>query len=154
MFVDSGSRCPGHGGESSSACDDRKAGQVRKVKSSINLFLELGNPEGEGSGLRFTVLLNSGGSNSPWSEFWSEFPHFMGMGVVPASSKHRNRKSSRFSVAKVPVASQTAVGTLASLEKSQKESPSLAIVHRIQKSQRFGGEVTRFLTEPLLETLP
>ena len=31
---------------------------------------------------RFTVLLNSGGSNSPWSEFWSEFPHFMGMGVV------------------------------------------------------------------------
>ena len=35
---------------------------------------------------RFTVLLNSGGSNSLWSEFWSEFPHFMGMGVVPASS--------------------------------------------------------------------
>ena len=35
---------------------------------------------------RFTVLLNSGGSNSPWSEFWSEFPHFMGMGVAPASS--------------------------------------------------------------------
>ena len=30
---------------------------------------------------RFTVLLNSGGSNSPWSKFWSEFPHFMGMGV-------------------------------------------------------------------------
>ena len=28
---------------------------------------------------RFTVLLNSGGSNSPWSEFWSEFPHFMGI---------------------------------------------------------------------------
>ena len=36
---------------------------------------------------RFTVLLNSGGSNSPWSEFWSEFPHFMGMGVVPAPSR-------------------------------------------------------------------
>ena len=36
---------------------------------------------------RFTVLSNSGGSNSPWSEFWSEFPHFMGMGVVPAPSK-------------------------------------------------------------------
>ena len=36
---------------------------------------------------RFTILLNSGGSNSPWSEFWSEFPHFMGMGVVPAPSK-------------------------------------------------------------------
>ena len=35
---------------------------------------------------RFTVLLNSGGSNSPWSEFWSESPHFMGMGVVPAPS--------------------------------------------------------------------
>ena len=35
---------------------------------------------------RFTVLLHSGGSNSPWSEFWSEFPHFMGMGVVPAPS--------------------------------------------------------------------
>ena len=35
---------------------------------------------------RFTVLLNSGGSNSSWSEFWSEFPHFMGMGVVPAPS--------------------------------------------------------------------
>ena len=35
---------------------------------------------------RFTVLLNSGGSNSPWSEFWSEFPHFMGVGVVPAPS--------------------------------------------------------------------
>ena len=35
---------------------------------------------------RFTVLLNPGGSNSPWSEFWSEFPHFMGMGVVPAPS--------------------------------------------------------------------
>ena len=35
---------------------------------------------------RFTVLLNSGGSNSPWSEFWSEFPHFMGMGVVHAPS--------------------------------------------------------------------
>ena len=32
---------------------------------------------------RFTVLLNSGGSNSV---FWSEFPHFMGMGVVPAPS--------------------------------------------------------------------
>ena len=29
---------------------------------------------------------DSGGSNSPWSEFWSEFPHFMGMGVVPAPS--------------------------------------------------------------------
>ena len=29
---------------------------------------------------RFTVLLNSGGSSSPWSEFWSEFPHFMGGG--------------------------------------------------------------------------
>ena len=29
------------------------------------------------------LLLNSGGSNSPWSEF----PHFMGMGVVPAPSK-------------------------------------------------------------------
>ena len=41
---------------------------------------------------RFTVLLNSGGSNSPWSEFWSEFPHFMGMGVVPApSSNHSGR---------------------------------------------------------------
>ena len=44
---------------------------------------------------RFTVLLNSGGSKSPWSEFWSEFPHFMGMGVVPAPSikclAHRNR---------------------------------------------------------------
>ena len=38
---------------------------------------------------RFTVLLNSGGSNSPWSEFWSEFPHFMGMGVVPAPSTFR-----------------------------------------------------------------
>ena len=35
---------------------------------------------------RFTVLLNSGGSNSSWSEVWSEFPHFMGMGVVPAPS--------------------------------------------------------------------
>ena len=35
---------------------------------------------------RFTVLLNFGGSNSPWSEFWSEFPDFMGMGVVPAPS--------------------------------------------------------------------
>ena len=36
---------------------------------------------------RFTVLSNSGGSNSPWSEFWSEFPRFfMGMGVVPAPS--------------------------------------------------------------------
>ena len=35
---------------------------------------------------RFTILLNSGGSNSPWSEFWSEFPHFMGMGVGPAPS--------------------------------------------------------------------
>ena len=42
---------------------------------------------------RFTVLLNSGGSNSPWSEFWSEFPHFMGMGVVPAPSKnHRSHR--------------------------------------------------------------
>ena len=36
---------------------------------------------------RFTALLNSGGSTSPWSEFWSEFPYFMGMGVVPAPSK-------------------------------------------------------------------
>ena len=35
---------------------------------------------------RFTVLLNSGGSSSPWSEFWSEFPHVMGMEVVPAPS--------------------------------------------------------------------
>ena len=35
---------------------------------------------------RFTALLNSGGSNSPSCEFWSEFPHFMGMGVVPAPS--------------------------------------------------------------------
>ena len=35
---------------------------------------------------RFTVLLNSGGSNYPWSEFCSEFPNFMGMGVVPAPS--------------------------------------------------------------------
>ena len=39
---------------------------------------------------RFTVLLNSGGSNSPWSEFWSEFPLFMGMGVAPAPSKNQN----------------------------------------------------------------
>ena len=39
----------------------------------------------------FTVLLNSGGSNSPWSEFWSEFPHFMGMGVVPAPSSLRRK---------------------------------------------------------------
>ena len=31
---------------------------------------------------RFTVLLNSAGSNSSWSEFWSEFPHFMGMGGI------------------------------------------------------------------------
>ena len=38
---------------------------------------------------RFTVLLKSGGSSSLWSEFWSEFPHFMGMGVVPAPSKNR-----------------------------------------------------------------
>ena len=30
-----------------------------------------------------TVLLNSDGSNSPWSEFWSEFPHSMGMGCFP-----------------------------------------------------------------------
>ena len=37
---------------------------------------------------RFTVLLNSGGSNSPWSEFWSEFLHFMGMGVVPTPTWH------------------------------------------------------------------
>ena len=38
---------------------------------------------------RSAVLLNSGGSNSPWSEFWSGFPRFMGMGVVPApSTKH------------------------------------------------------------------
>ena len=36
---------------------------------------------------RFTVLLNSGGSTSPWSGFWSEFPRFMGMGVVPAPSR-------------------------------------------------------------------
>ena len=35
---------------------------------------------------RFTIPSNAGGSNSPWSEFWSEFPHFMGMGVVPAPS--------------------------------------------------------------------
>ena len=34
----------------------------------------------------YMILLNSGGSNSPWSEFWSEFPHFTGMGVVPAPS--------------------------------------------------------------------
>ena len=39
----------------------------------------------------FTVLLNSGGSNSPWSEFWSEFPHFMGMGVVPAPSRNTKK---------------------------------------------------------------
>ena len=32
---------------------------------------------------RYKVLLNSGGSNSPWSEFWSEFPHFMGWGWFP-----------------------------------------------------------------------
>ena len=32
---------------------------------------------------RFTVLLNSGGSNSPWSEFWSEFPHSWGWGSFP-----------------------------------------------------------------------
>ena len=38
---------------------------------------------------RFTVLLlSSGGSDSPWSEFWSEFPHFMGRGVVPAPSTY------------------------------------------------------------------
>ena len=46
---------------------------------------------------RFTVLLNSGGSNSPWSEFWSEFPglfrHFMGMGVVPAPSNFEGRNT-------------------------------------------------------------
>ena len=33
-----------------------------------------------------SLSMNSGGSNSLWSEFWSEFPHFMGMGVVPAPS--------------------------------------------------------------------
>ena len=42
---------------------------------------------------RLTVLLNSGGSNSPWSEFWSEFPHFMGMGVVPAPSIQKRPNS-------------------------------------------------------------
>ena len=36
---------------------------------------------------RFKVLLNSGGSNSLWSEFWPEFPHFMGMGVVRVHAK-------------------------------------------------------------------
>ena len=45
---------------------------------------------------RFTVLLNSGGSNSPWSEFWSEFPHFMGMGVVPASLTNTSAKVLRY----------------------------------------------------------
>ena len=44
---------------------------------------------------RFTVLLNSGGSNSPWSEFWSEFPHCMGMGVVPAPSIWTNTSQDR-----------------------------------------------------------
>ena len=42
-----------------------------------------GKREGVGS-TDLQCFLNSGGSNSPWSEFWSEFPHFMGMGVVPA----------------------------------------------------------------------
>ena len=36
---------------------------------------------------RFTLLFNSGGSNFAWSVFWSEFPHFTGMEVVPAPSK-------------------------------------------------------------------
>ena len=36
--------------------------------------------------LQIYSTLSSGGSNSPWSEFRSEFPHFMGMGVVPAPS--------------------------------------------------------------------
>ena len=42
---------------------------------------------------RFTVLLNSGGSHSPWPEFWSEFPQFMGMGVVPAPSSNSLSRS-------------------------------------------------------------
>ena len=31
----------------------------------------------------FTVLLNSGGSNPPWSEFWYEFLHLWGWGWFP-----------------------------------------------------------------------
>ena len=58
---------------------------------------------------RFTVFLNSGGSNSPWSEFWSEFPHFMGMGVVPAPSINSRiwrgaARESRYTPSKGPVA--------------------------------------------------
>ena len=44
---------------------------------------------------RFTVLLNSGNSNFRWSEFWSEFPHFMGMGVVPAPSTNAPKHNSQ-----------------------------------------------------------
>ena len=44
-------------------------------------------------GLSFLTVLLNGGSNSPWSEFWSEFPHFMGMEVVPALSIQRNFNS-------------------------------------------------------------
>ena len=42
---------------------------------------------------RFSVLLNSGGSNSPWSELWSEFPHFMGMGWLLPSPKRFSHNS-------------------------------------------------------------
>ena len=34
------------------------------------------------------MLLNLRGSNSPWSEFWSEFPHFYGDGGGSRTVKH------------------------------------------------------------------
>ena len=57
------------------------------------------------------------------------------------STKNRNRKAPWFPVAKVSAASQTAVGTLffLFLEKSPKESQSLAIFRRKDKSQGFLG---------------
>ena len=42
-------------------------GDVRCVSLCLCAFLAL----------EFTALLNYGGSNSPWSEFLSEFPHIM-----------------------------------------------------------------------------
>ena len=65
--------------------------------------------------------------------------------ISPESTKDCNRKSPRFSVANVPVASQTAVGTLFFPEKSQKELQSLA-TFRCKKFARVsgGGEKKHF----------
>ena len=95
---------------------------------------------------RFTVLSNSGGSNSPWSEFWSEFPHFMGMGVVPAPSTRKTALLDNFtSVFPLPSPLKNAILSMVSFRRLWQKGSLL----KGSFDKRVRILTCRFLTYPL-----